>query len=218
MSTVKDTDFDDDQESATYRPTGPQKTVNEYAELGESQYKSRRIQAGLTDADANDNSLKKWKESIGISSSTGQIIHDPTNDNKVLLETISLHSPGRPPIDLSISSPESLAKLATSPFTVKEGVRYQMVIKFRIQREVVSGLKYLQVVKRKGIRVDKFEEMIGSYGPSQQMYEKKLAEEEAPSGMLARGEYRARSRFVDDDKYVHLDFEFAIIIAKDWKA
>lgn len=63
---------------------------------------------------------------------------------------------------------------------------------YRIQHEVVSGLKYLQVVKRKGIRVDKTEEMIGSYGPNVEPYEKKFQLEEAPSGMLARGHYEAK--------------------------
>ena len=141
---------------------------------------------------------------------------DATNPNTVILESISLHSPERDPITVDISSPATLANLVKSPFTVKEGVRYQMILTFRVQREVVSGLKYLQIVKRKGIRVDKFEEMIGSYGPSQTVYEKKLAEEEAPKGMLARGTYNARSRFTDDDGKIHADFEFQIVIAKEW--
>jgi hypothetical protein len=40
--------------------------------------------------------------------------------------------------------------------------------------------------------VDKTEEMIGSYGPSAEPYEKKFQSEEAPSGMLARGHYEAK--------------------------
>ena len=35
-----------------------------------------------------------------------------------------------------------------------------MKAKFTVQHDVLSGLKYLQVVKRKGIRVGKDEEMI----------------------------------------------------------
>lgn len=87
---------------------------------------------------------------------------------------------------------------------------------YSVQHEVVSGLKYLQVVKRKGVRgkdldwigleqkresmilkhdliiVDKTEEMIGSYGPAPDAYEKKFQLEEAPSGLLARGHYDAK--------------------------
>lgn len=40
--------------------------------------------------------------------------------------------------------------------------------------------------------VDKTEEMIGSYGPSADAYEKKFLPEEAPSGMIARGHYEAK--------------------------
>lgn len=43
-----------------------------------------------------------------------------------------------------------------------------------------------------------------------------VAEEDAPSGMLARGHYTAVSTFVDDDKKRHLEFEWAFDIAKDW--
>lgn len=34
---------------------------------------------------------------------------------------------------------------------------------FKVQHDVLSGLKYLQVVKRKGLRVGKDEEMIVSW-------------------------------------------------------
>lgn len=50
-----------------------------------------------------------------------------------------------------------------------------MKVKFIIQHDLVCGLKYLQVVKRKGITVDKTEEMIGSYGPAGEPYEKKVS-------------------------------------------
>lgn len=43
-----------------------------------------------------------------------------------------------------------------------------------------------------------------------------VAEEDAPSGMLARGHYTATSTFVDDDKKTHLQFEWAFDIAKEW--
>ena len=43
-----------------------------------------------------------------------------------------------------------------------------------------------------------------------------VAEEDAPSGMLARGRYTAMSTFVDDDKVKHLEFEWSFEIAKEW--
>ena len=38
-----------------------------------------------------------------------------------------------------------------------------MKAKFVVQHDVLSGLKYLQVVKRKGIKIGKSEEMIVSF-------------------------------------------------------
>jgi hypothetical protein len=56
--------------------------------------------------------------------------------------------------------------------------------------------------------VDRMEEMLGSYAPGQ-TNEKKFPLEEAPSGMLARGKYEARSRFTDDDGHSYLDFTWS---------
>jgi RHO protein GDP dissociation inhibitor len=52
------------------------------------------------------------------------------------------------------------------------------------------------------------EEMLGSYAPGQNN-EKKFPLEEAPSGMLARGKYEARSKFTDDDGHSYLDFTWS---------
>lgn len=43
---------------------------------------------------------------------------------------------------------------------------------FSVSGQLVSGLKYLQVVKRAGINVDKMEAMIGSYPPKSDAYAK----------------------------------------------
>jgi len=95
-----------------------------------------------------------------------------------------------------------------------------MKVIFTVNHEVLSGLKYIQSIKRKGIRVSKDQEMIGSFAPSTKdtpEYVKRFTEEEAPSGMLARGHYEAGVRFADDDNKTHLEFTWSFDIAKDWK-
>ena len=67
-------------------------------------------------------------------------------------------------VDLSAKGAESTLK--DKPFKIKEGAKFTMVAKFKVQHEVLSGLQYVQVVKRKGIRVSKDQEMIGSYAPN----------------------------------------------------
>jgi len=112
-----------------------------------------------------------------------------------------------------------------------------MKVKFKVQHQILSGMKYLQVVKRMGIS-SKTQEMIGSYGPNtteRPFYEKTcktctgcliphevliikpiVEPEEAPTGMMARAHYNAVSKFIDDDNHTHLKFEWSFNIKKDW--
>jgi len=123
---------------------------------------------------------------------------------------------GRSDVSIDLSTPEALAKLKEQIITIKEGAEYRLKVVFKIQHDVVSGLKYLHVVKRSGIKVDKMEEMVGSYGPSADLYTKKFPLEEAPAGMLARGTYKVKSRFIDDDNFCHLEWDWTFEIKKDW--
>ncbi|KAI9795659.1 MAG: hypothetical protein M1833_006900 [Piccolia ochrophora] len=179
---------------------GEQKTIEEYQQL-----------------DQNDESLRRWKESLGIGS--GNAIADPSDPRKVVVLSLALEVEGRDDIVVDLRTPGALDTLKSKPFTIKEGAMFRMKVQFKVQHQVLSGLKYLQVLKRKGIRVAKDEEMIGSYPPStsdQPFYEKKFNSEEAPSGMMARGHYDAVSKFIDDDDVTHLKFEWAFDIAKNW--
>ena len=48
--------------------------------------------------------------------------------------------------------PGDLAKLKENSIVIKEGCAYKVKIEFRVQREIVSGLRYFQTTYRKGIR------------------------------------------------------------------
>ncbi|BFZ58837.1 rho GDP dissociation inhibitor [Savitreella phatthalungensis] len=185
--------------SATYRPQGAERSLDEYAKL-----------------DAEDASLAKWKASLGITNDAAAIIHDSSRDDKVLIDAIELRTPGREPIRIDLSTADKVAALRKSPFAIKEGIPYRLAVVFRLQRGVVSGLRYVQVVKRLGVTVDRTEEMMGSYGPAADPYTKVFTEEEAPSGLMARGKYECRSRFIDDDGHCHLDLDWALTITKSW--
>jgi len=79
-------------------------------------------------------------------------------------------------------------------------------ITFKVNHSIVSGVRYIQVVKRSGLKVDRLEEMLGSYGPHPkgEHYIKNFVPEESPSGMVARtGLYNVHSRVIDDDGEVY---------------
>ena len=64
---------------------------------------------------------------------------------------------------IDLSAPGALEGLKDKPFTIKEGATFRIKVVFQVHHEVLSGLKYLQLVKRKGIRVSKDEEMLVSF-------------------------------------------------------
>jgi Rho GDP-dissociation inhibitor len=65
--------------------------------------------------------------------------------------------------------------------------------------------------------VDKMTQMVGSYAPKLELQSFITPVEDAPSGMLYRGQYTVHSLFTDDDGHEHLKWEWSFEIKKDWK-
>ncbi|KAI6034256.1 immunoglobulin E-set, partial [Pisolithus microcarpus] len=189
-------DQDDLKPSFTpgYKPSAA-KTAEEYARL-----------------DAEDESLARWKASLGI---TPGAASGDTSGPKVTVLTLELDSPTLPAnkkLVFDLADAARLADLKKNPVIIKEGVEYNVRITFK-------GVRYIQVVKRAGVRVEKMEQMLGSYGPSPdgKPYAKNFDPEESPSGLLARsGSYNVRSRVVDDDGEVYADWDWSFKLAKEW--
>lgn len=114
-----------------------------------------------TQVDQNDESLNRWKASLGISNSPALPV-DPKDTRRCVIHSLALEVPGRSDITIDLSVPGALESLKSKPFSIKEGAKFRMKASFKVQHDVLSGLKYLQVVKRKGIRVSKDEEMLVS--------------------------------------------------------
>ena len=129
----------------------------------------------LCPLDPNDDSLNRWKASLGLAGGNPLSV-DPSDKRKCVITALALEVEGRSDFVIDLTAPGSVEKLKEKPFIIKEGCEFRMKARFRVQHEVLSGLKYLQVVKRKGIRVGKDEEMLGSYAPNTEQnreYEKK---------------------------------------------
>lgn len=58
--------------------------------------------------------------------------------------------------------------------------------------------------------------MIGSYGPKLEVQEFESPTDELPKGLMSLGRYLIRSRVIDDDKNVHLQWEWNLDVKKSW--
>lgn len=176
-----------------YKPP-PQKSLQEIQQL-----------------DKDDESLAKYKKSL---LGNLNIVQDPTVPNVVVtrLTLVCDSAPGPLTMDLT----RDLEALKKETFVLKEGVTYRIKIHFKVNNEIVSGLKYIQHTYRTSLKVDKAVFMVGSYGPRAEEYEYITPAEEAPKGVLARGTYCNKSSFTDDDKHDHLSWQWNLSIRKEW--
>ncbi|XP_077130399.1 rho GDP-dissociation inhibitor 3 isoform X1 [Ranitomeya variabilis] len=166
----------------------------------------------IQELDKDDESLIKYKQAL-LGNLPAAV--DPSAPN-VQVTQMSLMCDDAPgPITMDLTG--NIAALKDITFVIKEGSSYKVKITFKVNKEIVSGLKYVQHTFRKGIRVDKETHMVGSYGPRAEAYEFLTPLEEAPKGMLVRGTYHMKSWFTDDDKSDHLSWEWNINIKKEWK-
>ncbi|VDI06059.1 Rho GDP-dissociation inhibitor [Mytilus galloprovincialis] len=163
--------------------------------------------------DQEDESLNKYKQALlGGGDAQDPFPNDP---RRVIVTELALVVQDREDVTLDLTG--DLSKLKEQVFTIKEAAPYKMRVKFFVQKgELVSGLKYIQKTYRKGVKVDTSKFMVGSYPPKAEAHTWSTPIEDAPSGMLARGDYKVESLFTDDDKNEHLKWTWKFEIKKDW--
>ncbi|XP_037806286.1 rho GDP-dissociation inhibitor 1 [Lucilia sericata] len=188
---------EEDVHDANYQPP-PEKTIEE-----------------IMAADQEDESLRRYKETLLGEAQAEKIIVEPNDPRKVIVKKLALVVEGRDDMELDLTG--DLSQLKKQVFVIKEGVQYKVRIDFIVQREIVHGLKYVQKTYRLGVPVDKMTHMVGSYPPKKEMQCYITPNEEAPSGLMARGTYSVSSLFTDDDKHIHLKWEWTFEIKKDWE-
>ncbi|XP_073351025.1 rho GDP-dissociation inhibitor 1-like [Pagrus major] len=161
--------------------------------------------------DKDDESLVKYKQTL---LGTVPITTDLSGSNVQVTRLTLLCDEAPAPLTMDLTG--DLQALKEKTLVLKEGVTYRLKIDFKVNREIVAGLKYHHVIHRKGIKVNKVSHMVGSYGPKAEEHEFLGPVDEAPKGMMSRGYYGVHSRFIDDDKNLYLDWEWNLNVKKDW--
>ncbi|KPM08690.1 rho GDP-dissociation inhibitor 1-like protein [Sarcoptes scabiei] len=168
----------------------------------------------IVEADKDDESLKKYKESLLGTAINSEVIIDANNSNRVIVKQLSLLVDGRP--DLVIDLSQGVDNVKKKIYSIKDGIEYRIKIDFYVQREIVTGLKFIQKIHRHGVKVLKTVNMVGSYAPKFELQSYTSPVEEMPSGILARGTYTVKSLFTDDDDNEHLKWEWSFELKKEW--
>uniref|UniRef100_A0A8C9F5T7 Rho GDP dissociation inhibitor gamma n=1 Tax=Pavo cristatus TaxID=9049 RepID=A0A8C9F5T7_PAVCR len=166
----------------------------------------------IQELDPGDESLRKYKQAL-LGNIPVAVDASVPNVQVTKLTLMCEQAPG--PITMDLTG--DLEVLQSRPFVLKEGVDYRVKVSFKVNREIVCGLKCLHLTYRRGRPVDRDVFMVGSYAPRAEEYEVVTPAEEVPRGRLARGSYRVRSLVTDDDKTEHLAWEWGLCIQKGWE-
>ncbi|CAF89721.1 unnamed protein product, partial [Tetraodon nigroviridis] len=164
----------------------------------------------IQDQDKDDESLLKYKQML-LGGPLGA--EDASLPLVQVLRMTLLCDEAPEPATMDLTD---LAALKTKVFVMREGATFRLKIDFKVNREIISGLRYHHVVQRNGVKVNRKTYMVGSYGPKPEVQEFESPPDEAPKGMLSRGRYLITSRVIDDDKITHLAWEWNLDVKKSW--
>mmetsp|Transcript_19687 Transcript_19687/g.58689 ORF Transcript_19687/g.58689 Transcript_19687/m.58689 type:complete len:199 (+) Transcript_19687:24-620(+) len=191
-------------------------------EVEDTGYKApaQKSVAEMTELDKDDEALNRWKAQLLGGAKGGGEGPPVTVQRMVVVGPDKLDLKG-PPKELSLILDDE-ARVASykekaAAFTFQEAADYCIKVEFTVNKEVVSGLKLINKVKRKGIKVDTQNFMFGSYGAKEEGQCAYSSVQDVPKGMLARGFYTVNSKFIDDDKMIHAEWDWCFHIKKTWE-
>eukprot|EP01035_Chromulina_nebulosa_P024535 gene24535-31952_t len=129
--------------------------------------------AELLKLDAEDESLRKYKEALLGGAAHGDLgnVDDPrtlvVEEFRIVFAPEDLvNGVPQPDIVHFLGSQSGLDKLSSEGITMIEGSKFKFIISFRVQHEIIAGIKFINCVNTRLLGTDKEELMIGSYPPS----------------------------------------------------
>ena len=168
--------------------------------------------------EAQDPAMQAYLRSLGIDPN---YVPPADDDRRVVISEFQIIFRDHDvPVVINVESPEELEAAKNNPMVVKEGSHFKMRLSFRVQHNVVLGLKLTNTIYGAlGAKLASDEEMLGTYPPKEEFQFVEIPRvgwNEAPKGAIARGQYKAKCKFLDDDGNCHLTFEYLMKISKRW--
>ena len=121
----------------------------------------KSVEELMASKEGEDEAMQKYKASLlGAAAAGGGATDDP---RRVVITQLDIVINGRDPITIDMTEEKNIGGGLT--IQLKEGCEYKTQLTFRVQNELISGLKYKNIVSRGPVPVLKVNEMLGSYGP-----------------------------------------------------
>lgn len=105
--------------------------------------------------------------------------------------------------EISFNLGGSIEKLKDHVVTLKEGSSYRIKLEFYVQRDIISGLRFVQSSYKGPIRTDKSVYMLGSRAPKGELQEYTSEKEITPSGNPLSFFISQVNILIIDQNYLH---------------
>lgn len=145
----------------------------------------------LLSKDQDDEALNKYKASL-IGDKVAPVF--PNDPRKVICDSFTIVFINDPSKNIEFN-PEN--KTTKCHYEIAESSAFQLKIRYYVQHDIVVGLRFVNTVSKLLLKVDEIDDNIGSFAPKTERYEFTSREDEAPSGFLARGNYKGKVRLFD---------------------
>ena len=138
--------------------------------------------ADILNKDTDDASLNEYKKKL--LGTAINIVIEPSEPSRLILKRLVLLPEDHAEISFDLS-PKSIEKYKESVVTLKEGSSYRIKLEFYVQRDIISGLRFVQSSYKGPIRTDKSTYMLGSRAPKGELQEYISEKEQTPSGSFS---------------------------------
>lgn len=168
----------------------------------------------ILDKDSEDESLKRYKESLGLLKAANIKSND---SRRIVIKAfgVEFSKKEHSTIIRKLELEEDIKKLKEDPISIKQGVFIRLVVTFRVNNEMVNLLKFHNTLK-KGIISHTEEFVMGSYAASDTDIVYKTEYFEAPSGIFGRGIFNCSTKFMESNANL-LEIQYKLKITKDWE-
>lgn len=105
----------------------------------------------ILNQDKDDEAMERYKKTLlgEAAEGTDGAVAFPDDPRQVIVQKLVLVVEGRPDSELDLT--QDFAEIKKKKFVIKEGIKFKLRIDFFVQREIVTGLKYVQKSSRAGI-------------------------------------------------------------------
>ncbi|EGC39306.1 hypothetical protein DICPUDRAFT_91251 [Dictyostelium purpureum] len=103
---------------------------------------------------------------------------------------------------------------------LKEKCKYKIKYVFNVNNQAIKNLQNITSYFKAGLCVSKDTVSFGDFNESSSTYEVTVPKEgwnEAPSGFLARGSYRAKIQFTGNEQNVNFEVPYSVEIKNAWE-